>query len=365
MSSDTGTIVTVDGPIEPESAGITYPHEHLFANWEEKFDPPEAASKRRFSRETLSLENRWFVRRKPYGVLDNLRLESVEDAVHEVRRFHRAGGDTMVEVTPKNTGMDPEAVRGVSRETGINVVKGTSFYYYDAHPSRVSRMSEAEIADEFVSDVREGIDDTTVRAGIVGEIGLSDAPSGQWHDQEEKVLRAGARAALRTGASVSIHPPAARDPESPPSVRALEVLDVCTDVGLPAERVVIGHMDQSKWADAGLDAVTDLASRGAFVEFDLFGHERYMFGEQDAQLSDWERVEQVIELVERGYGDRLVLSQDIYLKHWLSKYGGVGWTHILETIVPALLDRGLDQDAVDRMLVENPAQILTFEAPED
>lgn len=367
MGDDAGTIVTVNGPIPPEELGITLPHEHLFADWHEKFEEPESARHRKTAREPIRLDNLWYVRQNPTQHLDNLRLDSLEDAVAEVKHFRRSGGGTIVEVTPKNTGMDPVATRDVARETGVNMVKGTSFYYYDAHPDRVADMSISEIEAEFVEDVREGIGDTDVRAGIIGEIGLStDEKNGRgtpaWiHEQEERVLRAGARAALRTGASVSIHPPGERDPEYPPSERAHEVLDVCEDEGLPPDRVIMGHMDQSRWVDDGLDKQKKLADRGAILEYDLFDHERYMFDAHDGQPSDWDRVDYVEALVEDGYQENLVLAHDIYFKYWWRKYGGNGWTYILDTILPVLRDRGVSRDAINDIMTENPKRVLTFE----
>jgi len=367
MTDDTGTIVTVDGPIPPEELGVTLPHEHIFADWGEKFEEPEPARLRKIAREPIQLENLWYVRQNPTQHLDNLRLDSLKDAVYEAKRFLRAGGGTLVDVTPKNTGMDPVGTRAVARETGVSVVKGTSFYYYDAHPDRVAEMSIEEIEDEFVRDVREGIGDTDVRAGIIGEIGLStdkknrgDTPA--WmHDQEERVLRAGARAARRTGASISIHPPGERDPEFPPSERTHEVLDVCEDEGLPPARVVMGHMDQSRWVDDGLDAQRELADRGALLEYDLFDHAKYMLDAKDGQPSDWDRIDDAIALVEDGYGKNLLFSHDIYFKHWWTKYGGNGWTHILDTVLPVLQDRGVSEEIVSQIMVENPKQVLTFE----
>jgi phosphotriesterase-related protein len=367
MGDDAGTVVTVHGPIQPDELGITLPHEHLFADWHEKFEEPESARHRKLAREPISLDNLWFVRQNPTQHLDNLRLDSIEDAVAEAKAFGRAGGGTLVEVTPKNTGMDPVATRAVARETGVNVVKGTSFYYHDAHPERVAEMSVEELTVEFVEDVHDGIGDTDVRAGIIGEIGLStDEQNGRgnpaWiHEQEEQVLRAGARAALETGASISIHPPGKRDPEYPPSERTHEVLDVCESEGLPASRVIMGHMDQSRWVDDNLDIKKELADRGVILEYDLFDHERYMFDAHDGQPSDWDRVDDVEQLVADGYQENLILSHDIYFKFWWRTYGGNGWTYILDTILPVLRDRGVSRDAIDDIVIENPKRLLTFE----
>ena len=363
MSDDAGQVVTVDGLLDPAELGVTLPHEHLFADWREaKYDEPETAVERRLAEQPVSLENLWWVKKHYFSNLDNLRLDSVEEAVAELERYVRAGGDSFVDVTPKNVGGDPRAVRGVARRTGVNVVHGTAYYTRNAHPPGLEERSVEDIEAEFVSDVREGIDDTGVRAGIVGEIGLS----GTIHDTEETVLRGAARAAARTGAALTIHPPGAVPEshdrgESPASRWGQRVLDVAEEEGLAPERVVVGHMDMSYWYES-LDHQRALAERGAYVEYDIFGQKSYLYKPQyrDAWPSDVQRAERVAELIEDGYGDRLLLSGDVFLKCHRTAYGGFGHAHVLENVVPILRGLGVDEGAIDRILVENPRRVLTF-----
>jgi phosphotriesterase-related protein len=192
----------------------------------------------------------------------------VELAVAELRRFHRAGRNAFVDVTPKGIGADPRRVRGVARETGLTFVHGMAFYTAAAHPERLSVATVDEIADEFVSDVRDGIDDTAVRGGLIGEIGLS----GHIRPEEERVLRAAARAACRTGAPLSIHPPGRaadehQDGTYPSSRWGLDVLDIVAEEGLPDDRVVICHQARTpfEFEPAALDYKRELAEWGAYV----------------------------------------------------------------------------------------------------
>lgn len=357
---DEGQIVTVEGPIDPDGVGPILPHEHVFGDFTDKFDLPDSAVDRSTAREPIALENLSWVRENLVSHETSLRLDSMADAIEELSRFHGAGGDLVVDVTPKNVGGDPERVRAVGRETGVRFVHGTAFYVHYSHPEKVSDMSVDAVADEFVSDVLEGIDDTGVRAGIVGEIGASE----RIRPEEEKCIRAGARAARRTGAALSIHPPFHRDEDDPTSKRALWCLDLAEEEGLPPERVILCHRDQSKWLESDLRYQKEIASRGAYVEFDLFGHPAtYHELVDDAQPDDLDRVRYVEEMVAAGHTDRLLLSHDVFVKTVLRKYGGNGYAHLLENVIPLLRTRGMEQATLRRLTVDNPRRVLTFDAP--
>lgn len=362
MSDDAGTIVTVDGRIDPETLGITLPHEHLFADASNWFTPPESAVDRKLAEAPVTLENRGYIMNNLYGNRDNMRLASYDEALDEITAFYRAGGDTVVDLTPKNVGRDPVRVRGIARETGLNIVHGTGYYVRTAQPDYLDDMTGAEIEAEFVSDVQEGIDDTNVRAGIVGELGVS----GRIHEVEERVVRAGARAAARTGAAMNIHTPgrtpySQRDRTYPPSRWALELLDICEEEGLAPNRVVMSHLDRTFYED--LEYQRTLADRGAYIEYDLWGLEAYIQEYDDGLPSDVRRAEWVSELVEDGYTDRLLFSQDVWGKIQRQKYGGYGYAHILNNIRPMLLAQGVSQETISQILVENPQRVLTFADP--
>lgn len=364
MSEDAGSIVTVTGRIDPDDLGVTLTHEHLFIDTVDAlYTEPDGAVDRRKAREPVSLETLPYVRRNTMQHRDNMRLESIDEAVSEVRKYVHAGGEAIVDVTPKNAGEDPERVRGVARETGVTVVHGTAHYVRPVHPDRIDRMDADAIADEFAADVREGIGNTDVRAGLIGEIGLS----GHVNDAERKVARAAARAALRTGASVSVHPPgrtehSQRDRTYPTSRWALEILDILEAEGLPPERAVMGHMDRTVFED--LDYQRELADRGAYLEYDLWGMEAALDQYGDAYMSDAQRLSFVTELIEDGYADRLLFSHDVYTKIQRTAYGGFGYAHVLKNVVPLLRERGVDREMIDRVLIDNPRDLLTFAAPE-
>ena len=364
MESDSGSILTVTGPIDPENLGVTLPHEHLFADWTARYEPPESASDRRRSREPISLENLGFVHKNKSAHEGNLRLDSYDEAVDEMTHYGNVGGQAIVEVTPKNVASDPTRLKHLARQTGLTVVHGTA-YYNERNSELPERLSTADVDDieaEFVSDIREGVDDTDVRAGLVGEIGLSD----QIYDVEEKVLRAGARAAATTGAPLMVHPPGGsaesqRDGTYPSSRWGLEILDIVEEEGLDPSRVVLAHQDRSRWNE-DLENQKAIAERGAYVEYDLFNGKLTHFkaNSQDAYPSDVERAERIVELIDAGYGSQLLLSQDVYLKIHRRAYGGFGYSHILENVVPILRALDASDQQIDELLIDNPREVLTI-----
>lgn len=349
-------------------------HEHLFIDMSNWYIEPDSAHERELGEKPVSLENLWYIKRNPAQCRDNQILGSLDEAIDEVNRYYQAGGSTIVDVTPKFVGEDPKRVHAVARETGVQFIQGTAYYVRSAHPKKIDRMSCEDIEQEFVNDVREGFGETSIRAGIVGEIGLSADENGQIHDQEIKVLRAGARAAQRTGAPLTIHPPgrlpraqtrggadrSVSDRTFPTSRWSLEVLDIVEE-HLPLDRVVLDHMDRTVFED--LKYQKKLAERGAYLEYDLWGTECYWDHWSDSSPSDWWRLDAVEELIDAGYISNLLFSQDICTKIQRTKYGGFGYAHILNNVIQMLRQRGITQDQINQILVENPRRMLTFDDP--
>jgi phosphotriesterase-related protein len=377
MESDAGSIVTVDGRIDPAELGLTMPHEHIFTDLSvtsSKIDYESPVNARR-AKEPLSLENRWFANQGGGFHLaeDQLFLDSLTDAIEEVSKYYQMGGDSIVDVTPANFGRDPTAVRAVMRETGVNIVHGTAYYTQASHPPEVADMGIDEVRQVFVDEVRNGIGSSNVRAGIIGELGVS----GEIREDEEKVLRGGARAALDTGASVTVHPNGKshrREGTYPSSRWGLEILDILEEEGLPAERVVIDHMDRAFFEGTGLEYQKELAERGAFIEYDEWGMEGHFMVDwidrSYSRPSNLHRAEWITELVNDGYASNLLFSHDRHQKPQLAKYGGRGYFHIINDVVPLLLgdepgrEFGITSEDIEQILVGNPKRMLTFAEPE-
>ena len=77
-------------------------------------------------------------------------------------------------------------------------------------------------------------------------------------------------------------------------------------------------------------------------------------------VSDAQRLALIKRLVDEGYADRVTVGHDVFSKHRLVKYGGHGYAHILENIVPRMRKKGISEGDIHAILVGNPARLLAF-----
>ena len=347
-----GKVQTVLGLVEPESLGATMTHEHLISDgstvW---FSEPEEESARKMAHEPVSLENLWWLREHNFNNVDNFRLNDEQTAIKEVKRFKLDGGGTIVDLTTNGHGRDAVKLKRVAQATGVNVIAATGWYIAASHPEEVSGMSVEEMTERMVRDITVGIDDTGVRAGIIGEIGCS-VPL---HDDERKVLRAGAVAQRQTGAPMNIHP-------SPVNDALQEIIRILEDAGADPKRTVFSHADGGSFP---VDTLKKLAKAGYYIEFDTFGYVHWMRTKAWNTFlpSDAQRIDFIMELIAAGYLEQILISQDIYFKNVLTTYGGYGYGHIMRNIVPAMRVKGMTEEQINTILVENPKRLLTFVPP--
>lgn len=337
-----GHVVTVKGLIDPAGLGITLVHEHLHADLtplldvhgygaagDDPFEPADAA------------EARW----SPGSFRDNYRLDDIDLVATELAWFRQAGGAAVVDVTPSHLGRDPRALVRISGMTGLHVVMGAGYYLASSHPAELRDRSTAEIAEALVAEFEVGVDGTGCRPGIIGELGTSDPP----HNHELTVLRAAAAAQEGTGLPISVH-------LHPWSTHGDQVLDTLTAGGADPLRVLLGHMSTAIADDA---YQVRLLEQGANLGYDLFGFDHSLLGVGRYPPSDHDVARKVVDLYDRGYGDQLFVSQDIGVRTRLRAFGGWGYAHLLDHVVPLLTSFGLGEADVRRLLVENPRRLLT------
>lgn len=305
-------VITVTGPMPVDRIGMTLPHEHLSCS------PDQLAS-----------------REHPIPFTPD-----AETMADELRDARRRGVSCIVDVTPPGLGRDPEWLRTLSSRTGVHIVMGAGWYRERFYPAdaAIHRRGPDDLADEIVAEAEHGVGASGVHPGVIGEIGTDRA----WlSPAEERVHRAAARAARRTGLAVMTHALNSRV--------GLDQLAIFEEEGLDPARVVIGHADTL----LDLDYYLAVADRGACLSFDQLGRPGELAAAREAQL-----VKLILELLERGCGDRILLSQDVCTDAQLKAYGGTGYGYLAQHFLPALRTAAVGEGEIGQMTVENPRRVL-------
>jgi phosphotriesterase-related protein len=346
-----GKVQTVLGLIEPESLGITMIHEHLLMDLTKGFfSEPDSASDKYMAHQPVRMDNLYWIKTHWVQNVDNMQLLDPQLAIKEAQLFQRAGGGTIVEVSSIGLSRDPLGLLNISRATGLNVIMGSGYYVATSHPQALPDTSVEELADGIVRDITIGVDDTGIRAGIIGEIGCSQPLD----ENEKKVLRAAAIAQQHTGAPISVHP-GPRDELVP------EIIDILGAAGANLSRTIICHCDIFGFAPPTLDKIVEA---GCYLEIDNFGQPAgILFPLQERLIespSDAQRINSIIDLIGKGYLNHILISCDHCYKHTYVTYGGYGYAHIIRDIVPAMKMKGMSDEQIHSILVENPKRVLTF-----
>ncbi|HLA82210.1 MAG TPA: hypothetical protein VJP78_11440 [Thermoleophilia bacterium] len=345
-------VITVKGPISPEELGITIFHTHVLIDLRTLFIMPEEASRRALAEAPLTLENLGAVRRDAVAVRDNLFIGDVDAAVRELTRYKMMGGNSVVEVSARGIGRDPVGLLKIANATGLNLVCCTGYYIGASHPPVVAQSSQSELCAMMVNELTRGIGTTGIRAGVI-KIALGTSEGRPFvTDNEEKAFRAAARAQAETGAALEMHP------ARPYTDKHWDTyFDIIRQEGGHLDKCVACHMEFFAQDVAYQKSLVD---RGVTVSYDQFGGEEYFYSRGDAYPPDKLRVDGVVALVEAGYAGQIVLSNEVAMKCNYVQFGGHGYGHLLENIVPEFRSRGVTDGQIHAMLVENPRRLLPF-----
>jgi phosphotriesterase-related protein len=320
-----GQVNTVRGPIDAGALGATLMHEHVFVR------SPEVATN-------------W-----PTG-WD--RATQVARAVERLQELKEAGIDTIVDLTVVGLGRDIEPIQEVAAQVDLNIVVATGLYTYNDLPHYFDyrgapfRPSGVDMLDEFfLYDIENGISGSGVRPGILKC--ATDKPG--LTPGVERILRAVARVHRHSGLPISTH-------TDTRTRRGLDQQRVFADEGVDLSRVVIGHSGDS----TDLDYLGELLRAGSTLGMDRFGVDAYCTTEQ--------RVETVARLCEDDWARYMVLSHDAGCHmDWFDDdflhqvQPNWNFLHISTDVLPAMRARGVSEEHIHAMLVENPRRILDYE----
>jgi len=348
-------IYTVWGAISPEDLGIASIHEHTLCDLTCLAHEPAEASLKQIYEAPVTMDILGVLKRDLTRCKDNLRLIDEDLVVDELMWFKKLGGKSIADLTLQGMGRDIYGQRRISAATGIHIIAATGWYVEPSFPDFIKEKSVEELCDIMVKELVEGIADTGVKAGVIGECGCSQVP---YHLLEKKVLQAAARAQAKTGSAYTIHPALIDVEKRVGSVKVAETyLDLIEKEGADLSKFYLSHADRTcidldyhrRLLDRGITLGYDCLGKGDFFDSAFIGA---------GGRSDGQRVETIIQLCREGYDRQLVLSQDVFSKTTLRRFGGMGYAHILENIIPTLRGEGVSDEQINHMLVENPKRLL-------
>ena len=317
------TINSVLGPLDTADLGFTLPHEHLIDS-------------------SAGI-------RETYPELE-FRDQALDMALESFNEAKSGGVDTVVEVSPLDLGRDVALMKEVSEKTGVQFICCTGCWL-DIPRSFWGRDKDF-IADLWVREVEVGIDGTDIKAGII-KVATSDPIT----ENEELMLRASARTHLRTGIPITTHTPA-------DSTIGLEQVRILTEEGVEPQDIYIGHLSNT----LDPDYHRELARLGVWLGWDI----NNPFGRPE--LPTWQgRTDYLKERLDEGLDANMMLSHDWNIV--LSRIGSSGmpgkegnpdgYLWIIRAIIPRLMESGIEQSVIDRMMIENPRRYFEGVRPSD
>ncbi|ELK16944.1 Phosphotriesterase-related protein [Pteropus alecto] len=303
MSPLSGKVQTVLGLVEPNKLGRTLTHEHLTMTFNCSYHPPPP-SHEALSREPIMMKNLFWIQKNPYSHKENLQLNQETEAIKEELLYFKAkGGGALVENTTTGISRDVQTLKRLAEETGIHIISGAGFYVDATHSSETRAMSVEQLTDVLVNEILHGADGTSIKCGVIGEIGCS------WPltDSERKVLQATAHAQAQLGCPVIIHP--GRNAAAP-----VQIIRVLQEAGADISKTVMSHIDRTIHDKKEL---LEFAQLGCYLEYDLFGTEllHYQFNPDIDMPDDNKRIRRELRRrnkFENGEDDEFGISKCCY-----------------------------------------------------
>lgn len=325
------TVNTVSGTISPDDLGITLMHEHIlygYPGWE--------------GDQSIAPLNRELI---------------VNNAVETLTRLKNEFGlKSYVDATALDGGRMPEIYKEVSEKSGVHIICSTGYYYEgEGSPTYWKfRSSLGDVRDElyelFMTEVTIGIRDTGIKAGVI-KVGSSQ---GCITDYEKLMFETAVRVQKKTGVPIITH--------TQEGTMGPEQAQLLISAGADPKRIQIGHMSDN----LDMDYQEAVFKHGVYVAWDRMG----LQGLAGCPM-DEDRYPVMIELIKKGYADRLMISHDFILT-WLGRPLNLpeealplvaNWypTHLFNNIIPALKKGGVTDDQIDRIIRENPRRFFAGE----
>ncbi len=322
-----GMVNSVLGPISVDKLGTTLPHEHFtfaYPGW--------------YADETMA----------PYNYKAIVKTDL--DVIKKAKKY---GIKTIIDATPNDTGgRNPKLYKELAKKTGMNIICSTGLYtehegappYFKTRQVWYGTDISKMISELYIKEITYGIGKTGVKAGVI-KCGTSGG--GKISPYETATLKAAAIAQKATGVPIITHTEAAG---------GVEQAELFLSEGVNPKKVMIGHVSNNK----DIEYHKAILAKGVYIAFDRIGLE--IITPTDVILKN------VAELCKLGFANQIMLSHDT-VNVWLGRQietpepvskALANWRidYISELILPALKAKGVTDDQIKTMMVDNPRNLF-------
>ncbi len=248
---------------------------------------------------------------------DDCNVNCFDETKAEFKELKSKNVNNIIDLTNRGMGRNVEYILRMEEETGMNILCSTGYYKEPFLPKEVYDLSEVELSKIMIKEITSGIENTSVRPDIIGEIGTS---KNTITELEKKIFQASSRAHIDTGKPIVTH--------TTLGTFGLEQVEFFKSYGVNLDKVIISHVDLT----GDLDYILRLIDKGVNVAFDTIGKENYQ--------PDHLRSKMLKEICNRGLSERVLLSMDITRKSNLKTRGGIGYSYLIDNFIPRLKKRG-------------------------
>ena len=325
---DGAVIRTVLGDVDPATlaGGATLFHEHLDINQAYAVPPRNE-------------------RRSRDNPLAGDEAEAFVELVSEELRMAAADGlGCIVDAAIyRRTEQELEFLRQMATRSGVAVVAAGA-YWRAPFPEKIAAMNVDELTEHLITDARGQ------NWGAFGEVGTLM----EMHETERTFLHAVSRAHHATNLPILTH---TEHQGCPPC--GLEQLDVLEEENVDFSRVCIGHLsDITTEQDPGWTTHLEIGRRGAYIGFDTVG--RPLRSNAFDDIPEADKVRMVLNVLDAGYEDQVLLSADFASSIDLKSNWGTGFATTIVQFVPKLRHAGVDEATLHKITVDNPRRFLAF-----
>lgn len=253
----------------------------------------------------------------------------------DLSRIKEFGVKTIIELSNIGMGRNLKRMQELAAKFDFNIIASTGFYKEPYLPEIFYQKNADQLTSLMISEIKNGIEGTNIKAGVIGEIGSSK----EFTPAEKKLFKAAAQAQQQTGVPIITHLTLGSC--------GLEQLEILTANGADLNKVAFSHLDLAE----DIDYILKIAERGVFIGIDTIGKLKYQ--------TDQFRVKIVQELIKAGFSQQILLSTDLTRLSHLTANGGHGYQYLFDSFIPQLEAAGLSKVEIEAIITDNPARLFS------